>query len=357
MMKPKAVEAEIVYGSLAVQQQADLDPVQFTDLYNAFLAEKSASTIRNYAIDIADFAAFLGAADPIDAMRGLCASGSAQANSRVLAYKAYLKKKKYAASTVNRRIAALRSFTKLARLIGVISWRIEIEGEKARPFKDTTGCGTSGFEAMIATLEREIAAGKDVDTATAARRRWRDRALIFLYYYAGLRRIEPLTARYPDGLRRSKSDGTPELHIIGKKRAGEREWVPIGEVAFRAVEDWIVWRGQDHGPLFPGRNPSKPIHEATINDIVDRIALAAGIDVSPHGIRHSAITEVLERTNGDVRTAQRFARHTNPATTMIYDDNRAHVAARGVRALEGPPSAKKAGGKNQRSGGKSKPQG
>lgn len=39
-------------------------------------------------------------------------------------------------------------------------------------------------------------------------------------------------------------------------------------------------------------------------------------------IRHSAITEALELTNGSVRLAQKFSRHAKLETLQVYDDNR-----------------------------------
>jgi integrase/recombinase XerC len=44
--------------------------------------------------------------------------------------------------------------------------------------------------------------------------------------------------------------------------------------------------------------------------------------MSPHRIRHSAITAALDATDGDVRKVQKLSRHKNLNTLMIYDDNR-----------------------------------
>jgi len=39
-------------------------------------------------------------------------------------------------------------------------------------------------------------------------------------------------------------------------------------------------------------------------------------------IRHSSITTVLDKNNGNYRATQRFSRHAKPDTVMKYDDNR-----------------------------------
>ena len=61
--------------------------------------------------------------------------------------------------------------------------------------------------------------------------------------------------------------------------------------------------------------------------LVRKTAKAAGITkvLSPHRIRHSGITAALEATNGDVRKVQKFSRHADLNTLMIYDDNRRDV--------------------------------
>jgi integrase/recombinase XerC len=39
-------------------------------------------------------------------------------------------------------------------------------------------------------------------------------------------------------------------------------------------------------------------------------------------LRHSSVTQALNATNGDVRRVQRFSRHRDIRTLMLYDDNR-----------------------------------
>jgi integrase/recombinase XerC len=58
--------------------------------------------------------------------------------------------------------------------------------------------------------------------------------------------------------------------------------------------------------------------------MVVRHSEKAGIkkQMSPHRIRHSAITAALDATDGDVPKVQKLSRHRNLNTFMIYDDNR-----------------------------------
>ena len=102
------------------------------------------------------------------------------------------------------------------------------------------------------------------------------------------------------------------------------------------INDWLGMIGDAAGSL-RGRLPDKPlfctVDRATfghrlsgnaIYNIVRNSSESAGITkiMSPHRIRHSAITAALDATNGDTRKVQKLSRHRNLNTLMIYDDNR-----------------------------------
>ncbi len=53
-----------------------------------------------------------------------------------------------------------------------------------------------------------------------------------------------------------------------------------------------------------------------------------GLRLTPHKLRHSAITAALDATGGDVRRVQRLSRHARLETVMVYDDNRPTSRAR-----------------------------
>jgi len=43
--------------------------------------------------------------------------------------------------------------------------------------------------------------------------------------------------------------------------------------------------------------------------------------MSPHRVRHSAVTAALDATDGNIRKVQKLSRHADSRTLMIYDDN------------------------------------
>ncbi|MRV00304.1 tyrosine-type recombinase/integrase, partial [Staphylococcus aureus] len=64
-----------------------------------------------------------------------------------------------------------------------------------------------------------------------------------------------------------------------------------------------------------------------IRRLVDGLCKQAGITkkMSPHRVRHSAITTVLDQNNGNYRATQRFSRHAQVQTVLKYDDNRKNL--------------------------------
>ena len=80
-------------------------------------------------------------------------------------------------------------------------------------------------------------------------------------------------------------------------------------------------------PLFTSvdrRSKGHRLDGSTIYRLVREFSAAAGIDkiVSPHRIRHSAITAYLDASDGNIRAAQSLSRHANLNTLNRYDDNR-----------------------------------
>ena len=74
---------------------------------------------------------------------------------------------------------------------------------------------------------------------------------------------------------------------------------------------------------------------SSIYRLVRKFSEAAGIDkvVSPHRIRHSAITAYLDASDGNIRAAQSLSRHANLNTLNRYDDNRHKYQAQATNTL------------------------
>jgi integrase/recombinase XerD len=159
-----------------------------------------------------------------------------------------------------------------------------------------------------------LLAAPDVESPTGLR----DRAMLELMYAAGLRVSElvnlPATAL---NLRQGV------LRVTGK--GGKERLVPLGEEAQHWLERYLA----QARPMLAGKRALAPLFinasgEAPTRQqfwqLVKRHAGAAGIDpakVSPHGLRHSFATHLLNH-GADLRALQLLLGHSSLSTTQIY---------------------------------------
>jgi integrase/recombinase XerC len=275
------------------------------DLIEQFLSRKNQNTRRAYEADLRHFADFIGSQSTVGAMDLLCQAGAKKANWLTLQYKTSMEKENLSSATRNRRLSAIKSALKLARILGMINWTLEITGEKIQRYRDTTGCGEEAYRKLLSIADA------------------RDTAILKLLHDLGLRRAELVGIDLKDF-----KDG--KLWILGKGR-NEKEalTLPVGTKA--ALESWIKERGNTPGALFISKSNSSPGHRLTgdgVRRILQALAKQAGIDkpVRPHGIRHTAITTALEKTNGNISAVAKFSRHLSLETVKVYDDNRQDIA-------------------------------
>ena len=233
-----------------------------------------------------------------------------------------------AEATIARRVSAVASW--YAYLIVVTADDPVLPGTRnpaenaARPSVDPDDSSTVGLSKAEADRLLEQAR---TDSATAY-------ALILLLLLAGLRVGSALTARI-------ENLGTDRAHRVLNiaAKGGKRRRVPLPPVLAAAVDTMLAQRGHpETGPLFT-TPAGKPIYELWVYRLVRRLAKRAGIPaadkLSPHSLRHSAITEFLNATDGDLRRAQVFAGHADPRTTMRYDRDRQNLDAHGAYVLAG----------------------
>ena len=143
----------------------------------------------------------------------------------------------------------------------------------------------------------------------------RDRALLELFYSAGLRLAELA------GLDVTAIDlGDGCARVQGK---GRRERiVPIGGPAREALKTWLRvrtdWADAEEQALFVSARGQR-LSARAIQDRVAHWARRLGLPrhVHPHMLRHSFATHLLE-SSGDLRAVQELLGHADIATTQIY---------------------------------------
>jgi integrase/recombinase XerC len=306
-----------------------------------WLKTRKPATVAGYRSDLADLAAFMRSPDgealvpaqsrrtPEEAadaaqvaIRALVdlgnSRGVAAANSFVLAYQAHLLDEEVAPRTVNRRMSAIRSMLKVARRIGLVTWTVDVDNDRVASVKDTRGPGKEVVAAMMDALLGRVRGGDH--------RALRDLAILRLLYDLGLRRGEVASLDVDHWVSRRR-----RLMVWGKKRE-ERE--PIDDVPVetaRVLDAWVEARGDDPGPLFESFDRRAYGHRLTgwsIWNMVTDLARSLSTEAKPHGVRHTAITDALDKSGGDVRAAKRFSRHARLDTLQIYDDNRQNLGGK-----------------------------
>ena len=265
-----------------------------TDVLKQLLADKrSENTRRAYERDVNDFLKTMtGKSACPDNVLEFLHLEERQAVSVVLKYKAKLIDKGLKA-TINRRLAAVKSLVEMGRKLGACHYTLgDIKGEKVTSYRDTTGVDRPTFERILQQCDRTNLSGK------------RDYALLRLLWGNALRRNEVSQLNVRDFDPTSKT-----LRIFGKGRGTQAEVIDLGSATVHAITDWLDARGgnsSQDAPLFTALDFANTGHRLTgdgLRKIIVRHSENAGISkqMSPHRIRHSAITAALDATDGDVR--------------------------------------------------------
>ncbi len=151
----------------------------------------------------------------------------------------------------------------------------------------------------------------------------RNCAALELLYASGIR-VSELCSLNVDALH---PDST--VRVLGK--GNKERIVPYGRPALRALSAYMVVRSQlakaGENALFVGVRGGR-LDPRQMREVVHRYARLAGVpDISPHDLRHSAATHLLEG-GSDLRTVQEILGHSSLATTQRYT----HVSAERLRA-------------------------
>ncbi|EKQ70009.1 site-specific recombinase XerD [Leptolyngbyaceae cyanobacterium JSC-12] len=231
---------------------------------NLWLKDKSPNTQRAYRKDIQYFLVFLGN-KPLEQI----------ILNDVHAYLDAMEEQGWAESTINRRLAVVKSFLTFGNSIGMLRLNVG----KAVRLKD-----------MPKQFSQRTLTESQVLMMIAMTPNSRDRALLRFMYAVGCRVSELCSLRWQDIT--ENPDGTATVHIFGKGR--KNRWVKFSSETWNELKSLRGdARGDDH--LFTSRQGGglKP-------NQVRNIVKAAGQRVnapatSPHWLRHSHAGHSVQR--------------------------------------------------------------
>jgi integrase/recombinase XerD len=282
-------------------------PAQATDFLNYKTREVGLSklTLENYHHILGEFCNRLS-------------QGKRPSQAQEIDVRAYISScwdRDFKPSTVAQRVSCLREFYKFMQMEGVLKrspmLRIELPKQRKRAPKAIS-------EAEVMKLLQNARAysmtGRGAKSARALT--LRDLAIVEVLYATGIRESEIASTRLADLKLKQRV-----LRVLGK---GTKErLVPLGLAAVSAVSAYLVegrslLESETASPfLFIGRNGS-PLTRQRIWQLIDERATAAGLPhLSPHVLRHSAATHMLNH-GADLRTIQEILGHSDISTTQIY---------------------------------------
>lgn len=171
-----------------------------------------------------------------------------------------------------------------------------------------------------------ILSGEEICALLDSTTNLKHRALLMTLYSAGLRPSEALHLQPVD------IDSGRMMIRVGHGKARKDRYVMLSEKLLVTLRSY--WR--EYRPtlwLFAGQDPSCPLTRGSLDHLFARAKKRAGIGkrVSPHSLRHSFATHLLER-GVNIRVIQRLLGHRSLRSTEIYT----HVAESYVRDTKSP---------------------
>jgi len=268
----------------------------------------SPNSVVAYQRDLVDFGSFLKGFDAgakpgarLEPPYPLAGATSAA----VGAYAGSLRSsRRYSARSVQRKLSALRTFYKFAKLKGLCALNpaLEVEGPKiGRPLPKALK--PDEVNRLLATT---LAGRTDFQ-------RLRDRAILETLYGTGLRRTELLNLNLEDvDLDRR------EIRVVAGKGNKDRT-VLMTAAASDALRAYLGHRPRTHESAFFVGRGGRRLSQSGIYKIFRVFLAVSGVSAhaSPHTLRHSFATHLYEN-GADLLVIKELLGHESLATTQVY---------------------------------------
>jgi integrase/recombinase XerD len=262
------------------------------------------NTIDAYRNDLQQLASFVGKEMT---KRGTIPSWASFDRQSMLLYLTELKEKRYAATTVARKIAAIKSFFGFLAAEGLI---------KDNPTRDVPSprVGKS-LPKPISIAQARLLLEQPSKRSTPEAKR--DRAMLELLYATGMRVSELVSLNLAD----IDIEGG-YVRCFGK---GHKErLIPIYRQASLVLKEYLadgrphLVHSSEEKALFLNRRGERLTRQG-LWQILKGYAKEAGLEtqVTPHTLRHSFATHMLSG-GADLRSVQELLGHANISTTQVY---------------------------------------
>jgi len=284
------------------------------DRYAGSLVGASPHTRAAYVRDVRQFVAW--------SERGGIDDPRAVERRALRRYLAYLDTRGLARPSIARKSAAVRSYFRFLRRIGLI------ESDPAATLTTPKGASrlprvpraadagamldAAAAHAREARDTRDAGKGDDSPAAIAVR----DLAVLELLYGAGLR-VSELCGLRPEDV----DDRARLVTVVGKGSKVRR--VPLGEPAAAAIREYLrTGRPRLAGAESPAdalflNQRGRRLGPRDARRVLERHPLADGRILHPHSLRHAYATHLLEG-GADLRAVQELLGHADLATTQLY---------------------------------------
>ncbi len=221
----------------------------------------------------------------------------------ILAFLTHLKEKGYAASSISRMLSTIRAF---CRYLVLESIRDDDPSENIH--------NPRGWDRLPKAISVQDMA-KLLDAVKGDKLADRDLVMLELMYSSGLRVSELVNLKLED-----INLEVGFVRVLGK--GGKERVVPISESTVRKIRDYLQYlrpqllKGKESPYLFLSRR-GRPLTRQRFWQTLKHYGRLAGVKVTPHVIRHSFATHLLEG-GADLRSVQKMLGHSDISTTQVY---------------------------------------
>lgn len=206
-----------------------------------------------------------------------------------------------AAKSVQRELAAIRSFFKF------LLKRKLIDQNPAQAIQ-----APKAAKKLPKTLDVDQVAGI-LDAKPDSILEIRDLAIFELFYSSGLRLSELVMLDVTD---LSVSEGILKIRY-GK--GGKQRMVPVGTKAIEAIRRWLDYRPATASPALFVSDRGARLGQRSVQLRLEKWCSKKGLSehIHPHMLRHSFASHMLESSQ-DIRAVQELLGHADVSTTQIY---------------------------------------